>query len=157
VCVCICMIHVFSRLAGPIHLRSFFKLLQIIRGVFMLKDFSKTFQTFRGWAKKVSKSSTFFKTFCLLFAQNIKKWFSANSEKKKKFSPYKCHLQDSAKIFTFLKHARNLNMLWWNSFYNAHFNISCISQRDSSLLEGACVHATPSRVTNALLVWCRGR
>jgi hypothetical protein len=43
-----------------------------------------------------------------------------------------------------------------HSFYNALFNISCSSQRDSSLLEGACVHATPSRVTNALLVWCWG-
>jgi hypothetical protein len=77
VCVCVCVYDVlFLEIGWADSLAVFFKVVannpgRVVTGVGLFQ----TFQTFRGWAKKVSKSSkkfNFFKTF-LLFAQNIKK------------------------------------------------------------------------------------
>jgi hypothetical protein len=79
------------------------------------EGFFKKFSNFSGVGqksfKKFQKVQIFFKLFFLLFAQNIKKKAFQRILRRRKISPYKNHLQDSAKIFTFFQHARNLNML----------------------------------------------
>jgi hypothetical protein len=79
VCVSVCpFVTLFSRLAGPIDMRSFFKVVENNPGSVVTEpDFSKT----SGWAKKVSKSSKKFNFFTFFY-------FSLKISKKIIFSEF---------------------------------------------------------------------